>query len=475
MIKKIIFLELKSDKLHIYSKFELPRLGNIILATIMKKKNYDVKAYFLKESEIYNRFDSNLTADLVAISTITSTALVSYRVADYFRSKGIKVVIGGLHVTFQPKEALEHADFCIMGEGEKALPMLVDALNNQISLKEVPGLAWKDDHKGIIINEIARPVDNLDSIPYSDFTLLDTGDKVMGIGNNATKQTIPIQTSRGCPYGCTFCSVTAMFGRRFRYRSIQNIIEEMKKYNPKKQTIFFYDDNFTSNVKRTKELLREIIRLKLNFSWSTQVRVDVAKDSELLDLMVKAGCELLYIGFESVDPEALKEMKKSQTVEEIKWAIKEIRKRGIHIHGMFVFGFDVDTLQTTRACVDFAIKEKIDTVQFIILTPFPGTELYSRMEDENRIIDYQWDQYDGHHVKFIPKKMSVWELQQAQIEAHKRFYAIKHVISRLLRRRIWAFLIGIYANRLNRKWVKWEKTYLEGIKNFSGIKKVPTV
>ena len=188
--------------------------------------------------------------------------------------------------------------------------------------------------------------------------------------------------------------------------------------------------------------------------------------------MVKAGCKLLYIGFESIDPEALKEMKKHQSVEEIKLAIKEIRKRRIHIHGMFVFGFDVDTLQTLRATVDFTIKEKIDTVQFLILTPFPGTEFYSRLENENRLIDYQWDEYEGHHVKFLPKKMSVWELQQAQIEAHRRFYTFKQVILRLLRGRIWAYFIGIYANKLNRRWVKWESTYLKGLKSFNGIKKI---
>lgn len=472
MIKKIVFLEPKTEKKHIYSKFDLPRLGNIILATIMKNKNCDVKAYFLEESEIYRRFDGNLTVDLMAISTITATALVSYRLADYFRSKGIKVVIGGPHVTFNPKEALEHADFCIMGEGEKALPMLVDALNNQTSLKEVPGLAWKDDYKEIIINEIARPIDNLDSIPYPDFTLLDSGGKVKSLGSGGRKEIIPIQTSRGCPFGCTFCSVTPMFGRRFRYRSVQNVIGELKKYNPQKHSIFFYDDNFTSNVARAKELLREMIRLGLNFRWSTQVRTDVVKDPELLDLMVKAGCKLLYIGFESIDPEALKEMKKHQSVEEIKLAIKEIRKRRIHIHGMFVFGFDVDTLQTLRATVDFTIKEKIDTVQFLILTPFPGTEFYSRLENENRLIDYQWDEYEGHHVKFLPKKMSVWELQQAQIEAHRRFYTFKQVILRLLRGRIWAYFIGIYANKLNRRWVKWESTYLKGLKSFNGIKKI---
>ncbi len=469
-IKRIVFLEPKSEKMHIFSRFDLPRLGNIILATIMKNKNYDVKAYFLKANEIYSRLADCSTVDLIAISAITATVTVSYKLADYFRSKGIKVVIGGPHVSFNPEEALEHADFCILGEGEKSLPMLVDALNNNTSLIEVPGLAWKDDYEEIIINEKTKPIDNLDSIPYPDFTLLELNGKAVGVGIRK-KEIVPMQTSRGCPFDCTFCSVTSMFGRRFRYRSIPNVIGEIKQFNPKKQAIFFYDDNFTSNVKRTKRLLREMIRLELNFIWSTQVRVDIAKDPELLDLMSKAGCQILYIGFESIDPKALKEMKKRQSVEEIKWAIKEIRKRGIHIHGMFVFGFDADTPQTLRASVDFAIKEKIDTVQFLILTPFLGTEFYAKMEEENRLIDYQWDEYDAHHVKFLPKNMSAWELQQAQFEAHKRFYSIKQLTSRLLRGRKLAFLIGLYAHRLNKKWIRWESKFLNVIKTIEGLTK----
>ncbi|MBW8003709.1 MAG: radical SAM protein, partial [Planctomycetes bacterium] len=263
---------------------------------------------------------------------------------------------------------------------------------------------------------------------------------------------------------CTFCSVTCMFGRRYRYRSTGNVIAELEQYDPRKHYLFFYDDNFTSNRNRAKMLLKEMIDLNLGFSWVTQVRSDLARDTELLDLMKKAGCTSLFIGFESVDPENLREMKKSQSPEEMERAIREIRKRKILIHGMFVFGFDADTPGKAESTVDFAIKKKIDTTQFMILTPLPGTEFFNTLKRQNRILDYQWDTYDGHHVKFIPSRFSLWELQKAQIKAHARFFALGRVILRLLRGRFRAFLIGVYANLQNKKWLKREQVYLERIK-----------
>jgi radical SAM superfamily enzyme YgiQ (UPF0313 family) len=184
----------------------------------------------------------------------------------------------------------------------------------------------------------------------------------------------------------------------------------------------------------------------------------------MLDLMAEAGCFSLYIGFESIDPVALKEMKKSQTVEEIRYAIREIRKRKIHIHGMFVFGFDSDTLATARATVSFALKEKIDSAQFMILTPLPGSNFYNQMLAEKRIIDTEWDTYDAHHVKFIPRGFTPWELQLAQIGAHGRFYSPWHVAARLLRGSTGGFVVGVYASALNRRWKRLEREYLRRLR-----------
>jgi radical SAM superfamily enzyme YgiQ (UPF0313 family) len=264
-----------------------------------------------------------------------------------------------------------------------------------------------------------------------------------------------------------------MFGRHYRHRSTASVVAEISRYHSKDCVLFFYDDNFCASPRKTKELLREMIRLRLGFSWSTQVRSDIARDPEMLDLMAEAGCTSLYIGFESVDPAALKEMNKNQTVEEIRRAIREVRKRKIHVHGMFVFGFDSDTPATTRATVSFALAEKVDTAQFLVLTPLPGSGFYTQMVAEGRLIDRAWDTYDAHHVKFIPRGFTPWELQRAQIAAHARFYAPWHVAARLLRGSTAGFVIGVYASALNRKWQRLERDYLRQLRRLRLLFPVP--
>jgi radical SAM superfamily enzyme YgiQ (UPF0313 family) len=469
MIKRITFIEPKNDHLHVFSRFQLPRLGSILLATIMRDKGFQTESLFMKSAEVISR---RIDTDLVALSTITSTAPGAYAIADAFHRRGVPVVIGGPHASFLPEEALEHVDFCITGEGETSLPMLVDALNRDGELDAVPGLVWKD-HGQIRHNPAAAPIEDLDSLPFPDFSLLKmSGQAKMG-GPGPTRATIPVQTSRGCPYDCSFCSVTGMFGHRYRHRSTENIVAELAQYDADKCFVFFYDDNFAANPRKTKELLREMIRLNLGLQWSTQVRTDVAKDPELLDLMAKAGCTTLFIGLESVDPAALLEMNKKQTVEEIRTAIRAIRSRRIHVHGMFVFGFDADTPQTARATVDFALAEKIDSAQFLVLTPLPGSGFYTQMLAEGRLIDNAWDTYDCQHVKFIPRGFTPWELQRTQIAAHRRFYSPRHVIARLFRGRTAGFVIGVYANWLNKIWQWRERSFLRLLRPRHAARRLP--
>ncbi len=458
MIRSIAFLEPKPERLHIFSRYELPRLGGILLATLMRKAGYDCRAYFLSRREILAR---RLRADLVAISTITPTARGAYNLADHFRSRGFTVVLGGPHVTFLPEEGMEHADYCIRGEGELSFPRLVEALNQGGPLETVPGLAWRENGE-LRLNPIPGPLEDLDSLPFPDFSLLTHSRRHMGPPYG--REMVPIQTSRGCPYACTFCSVTGMFGRRYRYRSTGNVLEELRRYDPRRHFLFFYDDHFTSNRARTKELLSRMVAERLNFDWVTQVRSDIARDPELLDLMREAGCRSLFIGFESVDEENLREMRKGQTPQEIAHAIREIQRRRIHVHGMFVLGFDADTPEKVRATVDFALRHRIDTTQFSILTPIPGSELFGELQQQGRILDYQWDTYDGHHVKFLPARFTVWELQKAQIYAHLRFFALNQVIARLFRGRFRAFFMGVYARSLNHRWLRWERDYLRRIR-----------
>ena len=243
---------------------------------------------------------------------------------------------------------------------------------------------------------------------------------------------------------------------------------ELARLDPRRHEVFFYDDNFAADPRGTKELLRAMIERRSGFRWSTQVRADVVRDPELLDLAVKAGCKTLYIGMESVNPGALAEMRKRQTVDDMRRSIREIRRRGIHLHGMFVFGFESDNRRTAAATVTFALQERIDSAQFLILTPLPGSPLYTTLESEGRLLDREWDTYDGHHVKFMPRGFTPRGLQSAQIMAHTRFYSPVHVAARLLRGRFLAFLVGVYAFALNRRWQREERGYLRGLDDLEG-------
>jgi radical SAM superfamily enzyme YgiQ (UPF0313 family) len=452
-MSKIIFIEPKAPNLHIFSKFMLPRLGLYILGTLAKQRGWDVEIVYEEMQNI--DFKQIESSDLVGISTITSTAPRAYMIADKIRQMGIPVLMGGPHVTFQTEEALEHADYIIRGEGEAALMAFFDAWEGKTGYEIVPNLSFKKN--GIAINNPLAPhTTDLDQLPFPDLTRLNYNPKRL-----AGYRTIPIQTSRGCPFDCAFCSVTSMFGKQYRFRSTQNIIEELRLYNDKKNLIFFYDDNFAANPKHTKELLHSMIRENFKFQWTTQVRADVAKDLELVRLMQRAGCHTLYIGFESVNPKSLKEMKKKQTVEEITQAIKVLRRHKIHIHGMFVYGFDEDDWKTVKKTVRFAIKTKLTSSQFLILTPLPGSEFFNKVVNQGRILLTDWALYDAHHAVFKPVRLSLARLQKAQIFSHKRFYSLFEILKKFFRGKWIDLGLAHYARNLNRLWKKKNKTFLK--------------
>jgi radical SAM superfamily enzyme YgiQ (UPF0313 family) len=452
-MSKIIFIEPKAPNLHIFSKFKLPRLGLYILGTLAKQRGWDVEIVYEEIQKI--DFSQVESSDLVGISTITSTAPRAYMIADKIKQMGIPVIMGGPHVSFQTEEALGHADFVIRGEGEKALMAFFDAWEGKTDYTTVPNLSFKKNGK-IVHNPLAPNTSDLDQLPFPDLTHLNYNPKRI-----AGFRTIPIQASRGCPFDCAFCSVTSMFGKRYRFRSTQNIIEELRLYNDKKNIIFFYDDNFAANPKRTKELLHAMIEENFKFKWTTQVRADVAKDLELVRLMQIAGCHTLYIGFESVNPKSLKEMKKKQTVEEITHAVKVLRRHKIHIHGMFVFGFDEDDWETVKKTVRFAKKTKLTSSQFLILTPLPGSEFFNKVVEQGRILLTDWALYDAHHAVYKPARLSLARLQKAQIFSHKRFYSLFEIVKKFLRGKWIDLGLAHYARNLNRLWKKKNKTFLK--------------
>ena len=455
---KITLIEPQSPDFHIFSFFPLPRLGTMLLGSILKEKGHDVSVMVECIKEI--PWEEVATSELVGISTITSTAPRAYEMAESLKEIGIPTVLGGPHVTFLPEEGLLHSDYVIRGEAENSFPLFVDALSGRGELDDVPGLSYRSDNKFIHNPLDSSPID-LNSLPEPDFTLID---KDFLIKKGMTKKIIPVQTSRGCPYNCSFCSVTRMFGRKMRYRSVNAIIEELKRYDSRKNYIFFYDDNFVASPRRTKELLKKMITEDFSFNCSAQVRVDAGKDRELLGLMKDAGFKTVYIGLESTSPESLKNMNKMQTLQDMEEGLRGFKEYGIDVHGMFVLGFDEDDEKTFAETIRFARKNAIDTVQFLILTPLPGTPVYQNLVDDGRIIIKDWSFYDGHHVVFNPKKVEPYCLQKAQIKGHRRFYSTMEVIRKFYRFDFFGAIVTAYAKRISRNWVNENKLYLKLMK-----------
>ena len=453
---KIVFIEPKAPGLHIFSQFPLPRLGTLILGTMMKKRGWEVELFVEDFRKV--DFDIVATADLVGISTITSTAPRAYAIADRVRAMGIPVLMGGPHVTYLTEEALAHADFVVRGEGEAALTAFIDAREKGIGYADVPNLSFKDGSGTVVHNPMAPRAADLDLIPFPDLSLLRPEAK--GFKHISS---IPVLTSRGCPFDCSFCSVTGMFGRKYRFRSTENIIEELRLYSGRKAAIFFYDDNFAADPKRTRDLCEAILREKLKIIWTTQVRADVTRDPELVALMKKSGCHTVYIGFESVNPDALEDMKKKQTVAEIANAVKVFRRHRINIHGMFVLGFDQDDWRSVRKTVRFAKRARLMSTQFLILTPLPGSAFYDKISAENRIRFHDWALYDAHHAVFQPARFSLPDLQKAQSFAHRKFYSLKQEARKLLAGQWIGVAIAHYARNLDRTWKKRNKTFLKVI------------
>ena len=412
---KIVLIEPQSKEDHVYKHVRMPRLGLPILGTQLQEEGYRVKFYLGTGDTL--PWEEILTADLVGISTTTATCREAYQIAGLLRAENIPVVIGGIHATFLPDEAIRFADYVMKGEAEYSFLPLVRAVERGEKPAEIPGVSYWNNGK-VIHNDILMEKVNMDTLPIPDITMLERSDKL---------RSTPVMTSRGCPFNCTFCCVTQMFGRRYRFRCNESVLKELSRYPGKH--IFFCDDNFVANSEHSKELMREMINredIKIR-SWGAQVRAEAAFDQELLDLMCQSGCTIVYIGFESVNPETLKGYNKQQTVEEIREAINLFHKRGIRIHGMFVLGGKVDTAETVRETATFAVDARIDTVQFMILTPMPGTPLFEQLEQEGRILSYDWSLYDGHHTVFTPLSMTPEELQRETVKALKEIYSLKNI------------------------------------------------
>jgi radical SAM superfamily enzyme YgiQ (UPF0313 family) len=449
-MRKIVLVEPKSTHLHVYSRVAIPRLGVVLLGTILRNLGYDVRVYIEDIAPIDMR--EVLSADVVGVSTITSTAPPSYALAEKVRAAGIPVVLGGTHTSFMTDEGLQHADYVIRGEGEEAFVELIEALQGRRELDTIQNLSYRRD--GQAIHNPERPmIRNLDVNPIPDFDLVH-GWTRGGI--------VSIATSRGCPYSCTFCSVPGMYGHAFRTNSVDRVVEELRLHRDASY-VFFADDIFTANKRRTKELLSRMVAEGLTQGWGAQVRTETVDDPEVLRLMQQTNCFNVYVGFESINPRTLKLFQKKQDLAKIERAIERFHAHNIRIHGMFVVGSDEDDLETLDATARFAMSRALESVQFMILTPCPGSpdwdHLYAKGSKD--ILTYDWSLYDGHHVVHQPRKLSPYELQVGAMRAMRKFYSWGNIARTLIARRdVYAAGIQLYGKRLIREWYKANRGYV---------------
>ncbi len=456
-LKKLVFVEPKSTHLHIYSRVCIPRLGSVLLGTIMRAKGYDVRVYI----EDIQAIDMNevLSADLVAVSAITSTAPQSYKLADVVRKAGAIVVMGGTHTSFMTDEGMQHADFVVRGEGELAFQELVDAIHRGEGFDKIQNLTYRNDDGRILSNPERPKIPNLDVNPIPDYHLIE-GWKPGGV--------ISVATSRGCPFSCTFCSVPGMYGHAFRTHSIERVLQELDLHKGNMYT-FFADDIFTANKKRVKELLGGMIARGLTPPWGAQVRTETVDDPELLQMMRDSNCFNVYVGFESINPRTLKLFQKKQDLAKIERSIERFHEHKIRIHGMFVVGSDEDDVETIDATAEFALKHDIDSIQFMILTPIPGSPDWDSLYDkgDKYVINRNWTFYDGHHAVHQPRRMSPWELQTAAIGAMEKFYSWRGIAKKLLKRDLYYVTIRYWGKKMLRQWWKDEdnRAYVDWLKN----------
>jgi len=450
---KIRLIEPKPPSVHLMSPWRYPRLGLPMIGAALAAAGHDVRITCEQMAPL--DWGDVASAGLVGISTTTSTAPAAYAMSDLLRARGVPVVVGGSHVTFMADEALQHADFVARGEGGDQLMLeLIEALHGERELGSIAGLSFLRDGEHVH-NELRPPCPDLDRLPVPDLSL---------IAGHERMRSTPILTSLGCPYGCSFCSVTAMFGRKYRFRSAESVIAELEYKRP--SHIFFYDDNFAADRARLKRLLRAMIARGLVIPWQAQVRTDAARDPELLELARRSGCETLALGLESVDQGTLDALHKSQSVADIEAAIDAIHHHGIRVHGMFVLGADSDDRDTMRRTVDFAVGRQIDTVMLNVLTPAPGTGWFEEVDAAGRIFDRRWQLYDGQHVVITPTHMEPAELQAAVLEGYARFYSPRRWIECLVERRWLSLRDHTWCLWYARRWAwgRENREYLRALK-----------
>ena len=347
--------------------------------------------------------DWNIDPHVVGITFHTPSAFHAYDIAARFRSRGTCVAMGGPHVTLLPEEASQHADAIFVGEAE--------------------GL-WEDFLKSFETGSYLRVyrqtgVPSLENIPEARKELFHRNDYTRGV----------LFATRGCPGQCDFCTIAVMYRHKFRRRPVAEVAAEYASF--KGNVIIFWDDNIAGDVKYAKELFRAIAPYRK--WWSSQASIHAGRDDEFLEAAAHSGCKQLFLGLESLCQQSMTEVNKGfNRVEDYLQIIERIHAHGIAVQAGIVFGFDSDTPAIFNETVDFLEQSGVQNATFNILTPFPGTRLFQRLEAEGRITSHDWGSYNSRSdVVFTPRQMSSQELLVGFQAVTRRFYSLNSILKRL--------------------------------------------
>lgn len=368
--------------------------------------------------------------DLVGIGAMTRMIAKAYRMADAIRAIGVPVVMGGPHVTEMPDEALgrsggpRHADAIALGEADETWPKIVaDAARGELKDVYLPVDEMGKDRKPSLQPYPSIPWETMDLeqfniIPKVFAPFL----KRLGDGWGSFRM-IPIESGRGCPYGCEFCTVTGFFGDSIRFRSNESVVDELLRLKARAQkdggqmAVFFIDDNFAINPKRTKSLLRDIIAADAQLNWVAQISANLLRDEELVDLIAAAGGKWIFIGMESVDPTNLADVNKGfNKPGEYAAVLDRLAQRNIHAITSFIFGMDNDTVGVAERTLQQIRSWAPGLPVFGQLTPFPSTPLYARLKAAGRLTrPTHWLDFAPYQMAHTPLKMTIPEAQ-AELE-----------------------------------------------------------
>ena len=379
----------------------LPSLGLLYLASCTPPGHelhyFEAEGDGREPAEIYS-------CNLVAINTFSAQVFEAYTVADRLRKAGVRVAMGGLHVSVQPEEALVHADYVFLGEGERTWPTAVNAI--------------AQGSKQRLWNAADFPPLDIRSLPVPRYDLL----------ANRPYSRFPVQTTRGCPWRCDFCASNVMLQEPYRKRPVADVIRDIQAIRQlrKRPFIEFADDNTFVDHAWGKELCRALI--PLGIKWFTETDISLADDPELLQLMRQARCRQVLIGLESPERSALEGIElranfKSRRSNTYVAALRRIQEHGITVNGCFILGLDRQTPTIFEQVLDFALQVPLYDVQITVLTPFPGTPLYARLLREGRLLNPgRWDLCTLFDVNFVPKNMTVEQLREGMYWLAERLY-----------------------------------------------------